>query len=209
LLGDFDLAEEAAQDTFALAAEPWPTHGEPWNPGAWLVKTARDHAVDTPVAAEDEMDEIVFPDERLKLIFTCCHPALSSEAQVALTLRMLGGLSTAEIAQALLVNEEAMERRLSRAKLKIRAAGIPFAVPADHELPERLATVLAVVQAIFTEGHGGRVDLAAEAIRLGRLLATLMPDEAEVHGLLALMLRHDARERGPGRGRIALTRYPA
>ncbi len=129
------------------------------------------------------MDETTFPDERLELIFTCCHPALAPEAQIALTLRSLGGLRTEEIARALLVSEETMKRRLSRAKRKIRDAGIAFKVPPDHRLPERLATVLAVVYLIFNEGYGGRVDLASEAIRLGDSLAELMPDEPEVHGL--------------------------
>jgi RNA polymerase sigma-70 factor (ECF subfamily) len=142
---------------------------------------------------ENEMEERPFPDERLELIFTCCHPALGLEAQVALTLRALGGLRTEEIARAFLVSEDTMKRRLSRAKRKIRDAGIPFRVPADHLLPERLAAVLAVVYLIFNEGYSGRVDLAAEAIRLGNALAELMPDEPEVHGLLALMLLDDAR----------------
>jgi RNA polymerase sigma-70 factor, ECF subfamily len=149
--------------------------------------------LDVPEAAEDEMGERTFPDERLELIFTCCHPALGLEAQVALTLRALGGLRTEEIARAFLVPEETMKRRLSRAKRKIRDAGIRFGVPADHRLPERLAAVLAVVYLIFNEGYGGRVDLAAEALRLGSALAELMPDEPEVHGLLALMLLNDAR----------------
>jgi RNA polymerase sigma-70 factor, ECF subfamily len=139
------------------------------------------------------MEERTFPDERLELIFTCCHPALALEAQVALTLRSLGGLRTEEIARAFLVPEETMKRRLSRAKRKIRDAGIRFSVPPDHRLPERLAAVLAVVYLIFNEGYGGRVDLAAEALRLGDALAELMPDEPEVHGLYGLMLLHDAR----------------
>jgi RNA polymerase sigma-70 factor (ECF subfamily) len=142
---------------------------------------------------EDEHEESTFPDERLELVFTCCHPALRLDAQVALTLRTLGGLTTDEIARAFLVEPETMKRRLSRAKDKIRRAGIPFRVPADHLLPDRLAAVLAVVYLIFNEGYGGRADLAAEAIRLARALAGLMPDEAEVHGLLALLLLHDAR----------------
>jgi RNA polymerase sigma-70 factor, ECF subfamily len=140
-----------------------------------------------------EMEEQMFPDERLELVFTCCHPALALEAQVALTLRTLGGLTTEEIARAFLVPPETMKRRLTRAKDKIRTAGIPFSVPADHLLPDRLAAVLAVVYLIFNEGYGGRVDLATEAIRLGRMLVTLMPDEPEVRGLLALMLLQDSR----------------
>jgi RNA polymerase sigma-70 factor (ECF subfamily) len=146
-----------------------------------------------PEAVEDEMEERTFPDERLELIFTCCHPALALEAQVALTLRALGGLTTEEIARAFLVPEETMKKRLSRAKRKIRDAGIPFSVPAEHLLPERLAAVLAVVYLIYNEGYGGRVDLATEALRLGVALTELMPDEPEVHGLMALMLLDDAR----------------
>jgi RNA polymerase sigma-70 factor, ECF subfamily len=151
--------------------------------------------LDTPEATVDEIDETVIKDERLELIFTCCHPALATEAQVALTLRSLGGLTTDEIARAFLVPEETMKRRLSRAKVKIKATKIPFAVPPEHVLPDRLGAVLAVVYLIFNEGYGGRIDLAAEAIRLGHLLATLMPDEPEVHGLLALMLIHHARRK--------------
>jgi RNA polymerase sigma-70 factor (ECF subfamily) len=208
-LGDFDLAEEATQDAFAIAAERWPRDGVPANPGAWLVTTARNRAIDrlrrdrtlaaktrllaVPEATHDTMDVTTFPDERLELVFTCCHPALATEAQVALTLRTLGGLTTAEIARAFLVAEPAMAQRLVRAKRKIKAAGIPFRVPPDHLLPDRLAAVLAVVYLIFNEGYGGRGELAAEALRLGRALAELMPDEPEVHGLLALMLLHDAR----------------
>jgi RNA polymerase sigma-70 factor (ECF subfamily) len=142
---------------------------------------------------DDEIPETIFPDERLELVFTCCHPALATEAQVALALRTLGGLTTTEIARAFLVPEPTMAKRLVRAKQKIRDAGIPFRVPPDHLLPDRLATVLAVVYLIFNEGYGGRNDLSAEAIRLGRALAELMPDEPEAHGLLALMLLHDAR----------------
>jgi RNA polymerase sigma-70 factor (ECF subfamily) len=150
--------------------------------------------LEVPEAMEDEaMEEQTFPDERLELIFTCCHPALALEAQVALTLRTLGGLTTEEIARAFLMPAETMKRRLTRAKDKIRSAGIPFSVPAEHLMPDRLGAVLAVVYLIFNEGYGGRVDLAAEAIRLGRMLTTLMPDEPEVHGLLALMLLHDSR----------------
>jgi RNA polymerase sigma-70 factor (ECF subfamily) len=149
--------------------------------------------LEVPEAVEDEVDETTFPDERLELIFTCCHPSLGLEAQVALTLRALGGLRTEEIARAFLVPEETMKRRLSRAKRKVRDAGIPFRVPAGHLLPERLAAVLAVVYLIFNEGYGGRGDLASEALRLGAALAELMPDEPEVHGLQALMLLDDAR----------------
>jgi RNA polymerase sigma-70 factor (ECF subfamily) len=146
-----------------------------------------------PEAVEDTMDETTFPDERLELVFTCCHPALATDAQVALTLRTLGGLSTGEIARAFLVPEATMAQRLVRAKHKIRAAGIPFRVPPDHLLPERLVAVLAVVYLIFNEGYAGRGELAAEALRLARALAELMPDEPEVHALLALMLLLDAR----------------
>jgi len=148
-----------------------------------------------PEATEDERDERVIEDERLELMFMCCHPALATEAQVALTLRALGGLSTREIARAFLVEEDAMKRRLSRAKAKIKATAIPFTCPAEHLLPDRLQTVLAVIYLIYNEGYGGRVDLASEAIRLGDLLATLMPDEPEVHGLLALTMLHHARRR--------------
>jgi len=208
-LGDFDLAEEAAQEAFAVAAERWPRDGVPANPGAWLTVTARNRAIDrirrertlaaktrqleVPEATMDELDDTVIDDERLELIFTCCHPALALEAQVALTLRALGGLTTEEIARSFLVAEETMKRRLSRAKAKIKATGVPFAVPPDHLLPDRLDGVLAVVYLIYNEGYSGRVDLAAEAIRLGRVLVALMPDEAEVHGLLALMQIHHAR----------------
>ena len=208
-LGDFELAEEATQEAFAIAAERWPRDGTPANPGAWLAATARNRAIDrirrdrtlarklrqldVTEAVEDTMDEQTFPDERLELIFTCCHPALATEAQVALTLRTLGGLTTGEIARAFLVPEATMAQRLVRAKNKIGAAGIPFRVPPAHLLPDRLAAVLAVVYLIFNEGYTDRADLAAEALRLGHALAELMPDEPEVQGLLALMLLHDAR----------------
>jgi RNA polymerase sigma factor (sigma-70 family) len=210
-LGDFDKAEEAAQEAFAIAAERWPASGVPANPGAWLVTTARNRAIDrirrertlaekihllpVPEATMDEFDDAVIKDERLELIFTCCHPALPLEGQVALTLRALGGLETAEIARAFLVSEETMKRRLSRAKAKITATGIPFAVPDAQLLPDRLDAVLAVIYLIYNEGYRGRVDLGAEAIRLGRVLAALIPDEPEVHGLLALMMIHHARRR--------------
>ena len=209
LLGDFDLAEEAAQEAFAVAAERWPREGIPANTSAWLISTGRNRAIDRlrrdqtlarkapllrqQAATEGPMTETTFPDERLELIFTCCHPALAVEAQVALTLRTLGGLTTGEIARAFLVPEPTMAQRLVRAKRKIETAGIPFRVPPDHLLPERLAAVLAVVYLIFNEGYAGRNELAAEAIRLGRALAELMPDEPDVHGLLALMLLLDAR----------------
>jgi RNA polymerase sigma-70 factor (ECF subfamily) len=154
---------------------------------------AKTRLLDVPETTEDQMEETTFPDERLELVFTCCHPALATDAQVALTLRTLGGLTTGEIARAFLVGEPTMAQRLVRAKRKIKAAGIPFRVPPDHLLPDRLAAVLAVVYLIFNEGYGGRGELAAEALRLGRALAELMPDEPEVHGLLAMMLLHDAR----------------
>jgi RNA polymerase sigma-70 factor, ECF subfamily len=208
-LGDFDLAEEAAQEAFAIAAERWPREGTPTNPRAWLVTTARNRAIDrirrdrtlaekvqlldVPRSVEDHVDETIIPDERLELVFMCCHPALALDAQVALTLRSLGGLTTEEIARAFLVPEATMAKRLVRARQKIKAAGIPFRVPPAHLLPDRIAAVLAVVYLIFNEGYGGRGDLAAEAIRLGRALAELMPDEPEVHGLLALMSMNDAR----------------
>jgi RNA polymerase sigma-70 factor, ECF subfamily len=208
-LGDFDLAEEAAQEAFAIAAERWPRDGTPANPRAWLVTAARNRAIDrirrdrtlaakarlldVPEAMEDNVDDTTIPDERLELVFTCCHPALALDAQVALTLRTLGGLTTQEIARAFLVPEATMTKRLVRAKSKIKAAGIPFRVPPAHLLPDRLAAVLAVVYLIFNEGYGGRGDLAAEAIRLGRALAGLMPDEPGVHALTALMLINDAR----------------
>ncbi len=223
-LGDFDKAEDAAQEAFAIAAQRWPASGVPANPGAWLVTTARNRAIDrirrertlaekilpnvlgfartgdapwlpASEAVMDEFDDTVIKDERLELIFTCCHPALPLEGQVALTLRALGGLETAEIARAFLVSEETMKRRLSRAKAKIKATGIPFGVPGERLLPDRLDAVLAVLYLIYNEGYRGRVDLGAEAIRLGRVLTALMPDEPEAHGLLALMMIHHARRR--------------
>jgi RNA polymerase sigma-70 factor, ECF subfamily len=214
-LGDFDRAEEAAAEAFAAAAERWPRDGTPANPAGWLIATGRNRAVDRlrrervfaakarlladadPTPSEDAMDPFddsaAIEDERLELLFCCCHPALTVDAQVALTLRALGGLRTEEIARAFLVAPETMKRRLSRAKTKIKLAGIPFAVPPDRVLPARLAAVLAVVYLIFNEGYAGRAELAGEALRLGRLLCALMPDEPEAHGLLALMLLHDAR----------------
>ena len=212
--GDFDLAEEATAEAFAVAAQRWPGARMPDNPGAWLVTTARHRAIDRlrrdrvlaaklpllaqpPEEAEDVMDGPPIPDERLELVFMCCHPALAIDAQVALTLRAVAGLTTEEIARAFLVPAETMKRRLTRAKSKIKVAGIPFGVPVASQLPERLAAVLAVVYLIFNEGYSGpgqpAESLASEAIRLGRVLAALLPAEPEVLGLLALMLLHDAR----------------
>jgi RNA polymerase sigma-70 factor, ECF subfamily len=211
-LGDIDVAEEAAQEAFAIAAERWPRDGEPANPVAWLITTARNRAInrirrertfrekarllEATRRTEETVEPTTFPDERLELIFLCCHPALSVDAQVALTLRTLGGLTTAKIARAFIVPEPTMAQRLVRAKHKVAAAAIPFRVPPDHLLADRLVAVLAVVYLIFNEGYSvprARGDLAGEAIRLGRALAELMPDEPEVHGLLALMLLLDAR----------------
>jgi RNA polymerase sigma-70 factor (ECF subfamily) len=229
VLGDFDLAEEAVQEAFITALETWPARGIPDNPGAWITTTARNRAIDRlrrrrvlaekaellgrqalieeelaaidPDAALDgaaSMSPIV--DDRLRLIFTCCHPALAMDARVALTLRTLGGLSTPEIARAFLVPEATLAQRLVRAKRKIRDAGIPYRVPDDHALPERLDGVLRVLYLVFNEGYGAstgdrlvRRELSAEAIRLVRVLVSLMPDEPEAIGLLALMLLHDAR----------------
>jgi len=215
-LGDFELAEESVAEAFAVAARRWPAEGMPSSPAAWLVTTARHRAIDQlrrdrvlaaklrllavtmPDAVEVEVDKTEIPDERLELIFTCCHPALAAEAQVALTLRAVAGLATEEIANSFLVSAETMKRRLTRAKTKIRDAGIPFSVPSADRLPDRLAAVLAVIYLIFNQGYtapGQAGHLATEAIRLGRVLAALLPEQAEPRGLLALMLLHDARRR--------------
>jgi RNA polymerase sigma-70 factor (ECF subfamily) len=229
VFGDIDIAEDAVQDAFAEAVRRWPVTGEPPSPAGWIITTARNRAVDRlrrEAARPDKQRQAVvtqralaqadnappdtgpLSDERLRLIFTCCHPALAPAARVALTLRLLGGLSTAEIARAFLVSESTMAARITRAKAKIRDAHIPYRVPAAADLPARLRAVLAVVYLVFNEGYAAssgdgliRADLCAEAIRLGRLLAELMPDEPEVAGLLALMLLIEARRParlGPG-----------
>jgi RNA polymerase sigma-70 factor (ECF subfamily) len=214
--GDIDLAEEAVQEAFAVAVDRWPSNGAPPSPAGWIITTARNKAIDRLRressrddrhaqavllhARNEPIEEGPVQDDRLRLIFTCCHPSLAVPSQVALTLRLLGGLTTAEIAKAFLVPEPTMAQRLVRAKAKIRDAGIPYRVPYEADLPERLKPVLAVVYLIFNEGYAAssgdrlvREDLCGEAIRLGRLLAELMPDEPEVMGLLALMLLTESR----------------
>ncbi|GAA4234570.1 RNA polymerase sigma factor [Actinomadura meridiana] len=218
--GDFDLAEEAVQEAFAEAVRRWAVSGAPSAPVGWVITTARNKAIDRlrreaargakqaealVVGAVEPVEVGGVPDERLRLVFTCCHPALGLQARVALTLRLLGGLTTAEIARAFLVPEATMAQRLVRAKGKIRDAGIPYRVPDEADLPERLSGVLAVIYLVFNQGYGGREELGAEAIRLGRVLRELMPGESEVLGLLGLMLlvesRRGARTRG---GRLVL-----
>jgi RNA polymerase sigma-70 factor (ECF subfamily) len=215
VFGDVEAAEDAVQDAFTVAMRKWPSEGLPPNPGGWITTTARNRAIDrlrresrerellgevailTPDDSSSAAEVGGIPDDRLRLIFTCCHPALCTEAQVALTLRLLGGLSTARVADSFLITESAMAQRLARAKRKIKAARVPYRVPEDHELPNRLQSVLAVVYLIYNAGLGtpAGAELCPEAIRLARLLATLMPDEPEVAGLLGLLLLTESRRK--------------
>ncbi len=209
VFGDVDVAEDAVQEAFVEAVRRWPADGAPPSPAGWIITTARNKAIDrlrrealrdgkqaqaVLVRAGEPVEVSAVQDDRLRLIFTCCHPALGLQARVALTLRLLGGLTTPEIARAFLVPEKTMAQRLVRAKAKIRDARIPYRVPEEAELPGRLSGVLAVIYLVFNQGYAGREELGAEAIRLGRVLRELMPDEPEVLGLLALMLLVESRK---------------